>query len=292
MMSDHWKLLANLLGTPGPVDPNPSDTSAKPAAPAATPSTASTPPAASPADRNPLAAMTTKEPDKLVPGFEIPEPPLAPEKPARRSAWDTLIGTLGIKVSEEVETVVATPQPTPTHETKSTSFAETKSPARSTRSGSFGAGLVGDSNDDDDEPRARSRESRVSHPSEDAAPAAPKSKTGPTWRDEERDVPPRRSPESSSKPKRTSFADGLIDWDPTGEDDAFVSDSDDFAGDGDEFEAVAEKDSAPERDSDDRPRRRGRRAADVTVGAIAMIVNHGPKLAMTLSLTMSMATIW
>ncbi len=256
MMSDHWKLLANLLGTPGPVDPNPSDTSAKPAAPAKSQPAATTAPVAAPTDRDPLAAMTAKEPDKLVPGFEIPEPPATPEKPARRSAWDTLIGTLGIKVSEEVETEVAAPQPTSAPEPKLNPVAEAKSPARTPRSSSFGAGLVGDS--DDDQPRSRTRENRGSHLSDEAVPSPPKPKTGPVWRDEEQDVPPRRSAESN-KPKRTGFADGLIDWDPTGDDDVFVSDSDDFAGDGDEFETVADKDAASDRDSDDRPRRRGRR---------------------------------
>jgi len=52
---------------------------------------------------DPLAAIVSVEREPTVPGFDVPEDrsPGAVKVPVRRSAWDALIGTLGIKTSSE-----------------------------------------------------------------------------------------------------------------------------------------------------------------------------------------------
>jgi len=52
---------------------------------------------------DPLSAIVSIDRGPTVPGFDLPEDqsPGAPKVPVRRSAWDALIGTLGIKTSAE-----------------------------------------------------------------------------------------------------------------------------------------------------------------------------------------------
>ena len=56
-----------------------------------------------PIPRDPLAEIVIRQPEPVVPGFDVPAPAPVAEKPAKRSAWDTLIGTLGIKPASEPE---------------------------------------------------------------------------------------------------------------------------------------------------------------------------------------------
>jgi len=78
----------------------------KPAGKAAPPQAQQSPPRSEQPPRrqpDPLEAIVSVEREPTVPGFEIPEDqsPGAVKVPVRRSAWDALIGTLGIKTSSE-----------------------------------------------------------------------------------------------------------------------------------------------------------------------------------------------
>lgn len=172
MMSDHWKKLANLLGTPGPADPP--ETAAKsdagdvpaakkpeavrPAPPAQAPAAAPAPPPAvqaaprkrssmwgdEPSDKpavvppsDALEEMSVVKREPPVPGFDVPESrsPEPPETPAKRSAWDTLISTLGIKAPAEPE------EQRPRAEPPAPSRPP-QEPVEAAGFGGFGAGLI------------------------------------------------------------------------------------------------------------------------------------------------------
>ena len=162
MMSDHWKLLANILGTPGPAEPVAKETpkkkpetenSAEKLAPAENASDSSRNEVAP--KRDPLADIVDRQPDPIVPGFVIPEPVATVEKPAKRSAWDTLIGSLGIKTAPEPEADIVKPvshsiSPKPvverasmTEKTLRSHSTSADEPNRGSRSRSgFGSGLT------------------------------------------------------------------------------------------------------------------------------------------------------
>lgn len=52
---------------------------------------------------NPLRELSEIKSEPSIPGFDAPSPAEEPKSPPRRSAWDTLISTLGIKSSTPVE---------------------------------------------------------------------------------------------------------------------------------------------------------------------------------------------
>jgi hypothetical protein len=110
-MSDHWKLLANILGTPGPAEPAAKEpTKKKPDVSSGENKSNVDHAGGSSARRDPLAEIVVRHPDPVVPGFDVPAPPPVTEKPAaKRSAWDTLIGTLGIKTASDPEPVASEP---------------------------------------------------------------------------------------------------------------------------------------------------------------------------------------
>ena len=154
MMSDHWKLLANILGTPGPAEPAAKEPTKKKFDVSSEENKSNV---VNPVVRDPLAEIVIRQPEPVVPGFDVPAPPPVAEKPAKRSAWDTLIGTLGIKTASDPEpdVEVATPAATGYSVTPSRSEAapsgrrfggELDEPTqrgetRPTKRG-FGAGLV------------------------------------------------------------------------------------------------------------------------------------------------------
>jgi len=241
MMSDHWKLLANILGTPGPAEPvakeatkkkpeaeNPRENSVAAKTLAAEAARIS-PANESSAKRDPLAEIVDRRPDPVVPGFQIPEPPAPVEKPAKRSAWDTLIGTLGIKTAPEAE--IETPaeekhpaikpererpssgfrSPEPEVIARSDAIEETRPNARPRRG--FGSGLVDDSEPDSWGSSAApaelppSRPARRTQASESEAPARSE-RLSPTERNErgERTERPERG-DRTERPERTARAE-------------------------------------------------------------------------------------
>ncbi len=182
MMSDHWKLVANVLGTPVPPEPVVKESPAKDfaASQAAVLQTTSGETAPdglenAPEKRDPLADLVDRQPDLVVPGFVVPEPTPAPQKPAKRSAWDSLIGVLGLSPTDNDDHPPAgatEPEPiTPARETDEYASKAQRGPARPPKRG-FGTGLVDSNHEDlpaaDDEadfaPVARSQEPRSQEP--------------------------------------------------------------------------------------------------------------------------------
>ncbi len=263
MMSDHWKSIANLLGTPGPAEPVAKETTKKKVeAPFLPKMTEETPP------NDPLAAIVDRKPEPTVPGFDVPPPAPAPEKPAKRSAWDSLIGALGIKTASEsdaplrdetseaprsAEAIGASGlgnSPTMAHD-------ETRPRTRSGRG--FGAGLVDNLDGDDEpaeinapEPPKNLRQPTVNVPSPVPPTSSPRRHDSPR-RPEERDStprsrekrPPRQDDRSSRRnerePVRREFGrpdddlledddtvDGILDWGVDTDDDLEVTLEDDF----------------------------------------------------------------
>lgn len=165
MMSDHWKSLANFLGTPGPAEPVAKESTKKKPVTSPTSDDFGTESAApSQPPRDPLAEIVDRQPDPIVPGFDVPRPAPVAEKPAKRSAWDTLIGTLGIKTSSEPEPVQEPERPVavsgPARIEPELPSLKSDAPAKR----GFGSGLVDDVADDDwnippakPEPRHESR---------------------------------------------------------------------------------------------------------------------------------------
>ncbi len=164
-MSDHWKLLANLLGTPGPAEPAAKEPKKKPDVSLGENKSTVDSPSGNPIPRDPLAEIVIRQPEPVVPGFDVPAPAPVAEKPAKRSAWDTLIGTLGIKPASEPEPVesasavsesAALTQPRPTQSAPaSRPFAgdvptlSVRDEGRPTKRG-FGSGLVDSFDPSDD----------------------------------------------------------------------------------------------------------------------------------------------
>ncbi|MGV3483146.1 MAG: hypothetical protein ACO1RT_01870, partial [Planctomycetaceae bacterium] len=174
-------------------------------------------------------------PEPVVPGFVVPEP-AAPEKPpAKRSAWDSLIGSLGIKTAAEPDAgddiEPARSGSTPAAEKESTSSrgfanepsARDRAPKESRRADTprrgFGSGLVDDTEDvawpssvphersperDERSPErgssARSQEPRSAEPKRREEPSAPR--TEPAAR---RDSVGRES--RSSEPRESRFGE-------------------------------------------------------------------------------------
>jgi len=298
MMSDHWKILANILGTPGPAEPVATDltkkrTETEIASPAKDNSSFVSPTSTS--KRDPLAEIVESMPDPTVPGFDVPERAAAPAPPAKRSAWDTLIGTLGIKsVPDEVVAVKAAP---PRQEdVRPAAFAEPvrrdEPLKRQTPSRGFGSGLVNDPDADDEAPptpvqapmRSERRPPRPSRdeparpsrdeparPSRDEPARVSRNEPARASRDEPKrtdavDRAPRRSSEAPKEDRdpqrsaRSGFADGLIDWDDVDDGESiFVGGgADDLIDDDDEKPETVRNAGTP-RDEDSQGRGRGRR---------------------------------
>jgi hypothetical protein len=115
------------------------------------------PVAARPSDT--LGEMSVVKRQPPVPGFDVPESlsPERPEAPAKRSAWDTLISTLGIKPAAEPE------EQRPRAEAPAPERQKPE-PVETADFGGFGAGLV-DAGDSPRQSEAAASAGRVDEPS-------------------------------------------------------------------------------------------------------------------------------
>lgn len=123
---------------------------------------------------DPLRELSEIKSEPSVPGFDVPRPAEEPKTPPRRSAWDTLISTLGIKSSTPLEpepptaptvkptrpSVPAPPQPpddtwvrmpsreparrTAREESAYTQSSERRAASPTDETSGFGAGLLND----------------------------------------------------------------------------------------------------------------------------------------------------
>src|SRR5690606_34031954 len=115
------------------------------------------PAAARPSDT--LGEMSVVKREPPVPGFDVPESrsPERPEAPVKRSAWDTLISTLGIKPAAEPEGQRPRAEaPAPER--------QKPAPVETADFGGFGAGLV-DSGNSPRRSEAAASAGRVDEPS-------------------------------------------------------------------------------------------------------------------------------
>ncbi len=224
----------------------------------ATPASAA-PAASQSSGDDPLEAIVSIDRGPTVPGFDPPrsDSPERPKTPIRRSAWDALIGTLGIKAPPETEHPPAdsSRSDTPSRPARQSSaerpnrpterIADTE-PVAADDSGGFAAGLLAP-------PAASGREPSANR--ESTADREPRSgrgrRTGVRGRtrqtEEDREPVSRRSAPRGRSPERSSDED--FDWE-------LASDDDDVADTTPAKPAVADDDR---RERPRRSRRRGQR---------------------------------
>jgi len=115
-MADHWKTLANRLGTPGIDEPEVDEIKEEKLAPEAQSSATAAPYAdreSKPAmEETPSGSASTDRPASVP---QTAEPPAAPAKPAKRkSSWEALANLFNVSVDRsEPEPVAAAPEPEP-----------------------------------------------------------------------------------------------------------------------------------------------------------------------------------
>jgi len=181
---------------------------------------------------DPLEAIANVQREPIVPGFNAPEgyPPEPPKAPVKRSAWDALIGTLGIKTSSETASPIR--QPAPSREP-----SPNLRPAAPPERVSDRAAAEADSN----------------------APAGRRDSTGRPGRDEPRRPPAFRSEPSVAESEPVGFGAGLIDDSPSAGSPSFPEETANGA-DGDRPRGRGRRGGA---------RRRGRGQGDREAGEVA-----------------------